>query len=357
MVDGDATLKYYMSGNTADADSQYAYDKDDVPATHRHQLLWDTFNTDVESAQVQVEDVTYQELTFYQYNDASNVPTPVPTYTDGDVDTLIDDMEDAGWYLSAGDANTNKGTNTDLRTAIVSFEYIGATDTSTVNVKVLPEDDIRYSTDGVTFTEDPPADPDDITHLEITIGGESVDFLIKPETELVNPVERIINEAIPPYDANYSSYTGGTYSLGISNADITRLFGFQFRSWRGKAWGNNEELWGGISPVFPIDEIKLTPPHLIGQDAFDDHDDKIEGNDGYYRIISDKSGVKLGELDVLQVRDDDLADYGSSDYVAFLCCFESYPNSELHDAASATGTYFSVLGTNRGLSTGGHCVY
>ena len=102
VVDGDATLKYYMSGNTARVDSQYAYAKADVPAEYRHQLLWDTFNTDIESAESQAADVKYQELTFYQYNDASNVPTPVPTYTDGDVDTLIDDMEALGWYLECG---------------------------------------------------------------------------------------------------------------------------------------------------------------------------------------------------------------------------------------------------------------
>ena len=118
----------------------------------------------------------WSELTFFRYDNATDIAVPVPSLEDGDVDGLIEDMETGGWYQATADAYTNKGTNTILRTAVVSYEYVGATDTATVNVSIIPRDNIRYSTDGVNFTDDPPSDADDITHLEITAGGETADF-------------------------------------------------------------------------------------------------------------------------------------------------------------------------------------
>ena len=348
VVDGDAIVKYIFEQSPEASD---AYAKADVPVKWKYLLQYDSFDVDVESAVTQSADNAYQELTFYQYNDASNVATPVPTYTDGDLDTLIDDMEAAGWYISAGDAYTNKGDNTDLRLAIVSYEYIGATDTSTVNVKVLPEDDIRYSTDnGQTFTEDAPSDPDDITNLEITIGGETVDFLIKPETELVNPVEQIINDVFPPYYYSYSS----PYAASLASAVLSDFFGIQFRHWKGESWSRTQDpQHGGITPVIPIDEIRITPPHLLGQDALSGHDDKIEGNVGYYlMIITKEAGENRGEIQFVQVNSDNVSDYSNTRYTTLLCCFESYPNTELAVVMPhlTTQTVITIKGTGRGMS-------
>ena len=220
-----------------------------------------------------------------------------------------------------------------------------------MNVKVLPEDDIRYSVDnGQTWTEAAPSDPDDITNLEITIGGETVDFLVKIETELVNPVEQIINDVYPPYAYNLTT----PYSASLASAVLSDFFGVQFRHWKGETWSNSHiPQYGGISAVIPIDEILLTPPHLIGQDAFSDYDDKIEGNHGYYLIIITKEvGETRGEIQISQVDNDTITGYSYSKYVTLLCCFESYPNSDIYQSVNAGTIAFTIRGTNRGVSVG-----
>ena len=150
VVAGTAAIKYLFNTNPAidpeEVVDSYVFEKDDVPTGYKHLLQYDTFSADVASQEQQIEDVRWSELTFFKYDNSSDLAVPVPGFDDGDVDGLIEDMETGGWYRTTSDANTNKGTNTILRTAIVSYEYVGNTDTSTVSVSIIPRDNIRYST-------------------------------------------------------------------------------------------------------------------------------------------------------------------------------------------------------------------
>ena len=234
--------------NAIDVDNTLVYEKDDIPGKYKFLLQWDTFSADVASQEQQVEDVRWSELTFFRYIDSSSLTVPVPGFSDGDVDGLIEDMETGGWYQTTSAAYTNKGTNTILRTAIVSYEYVGSTDTSTVSVSIIPRDNIRYSIDGITFTDDPPDDENDITHLEITVGGESIDFTIKPATELVNPVERLISEAYPPWQGSLSPPQVNSFA----GADFNRLYALQLHMWESLDWSNvHTVICGGFSPLIP----------------------------------------------------------------------------------------------------------
>ena len=217
VVDGNATVSYYF-GPASISDGQLVYAKDDVPAEYKYLLRGDDFSTDVAAQEQQVEDVRWSELTFFKYIDATDIAVPVPSLADGDVDGMIEDMETGGWYQLISTAYTNRGTNSVLRTAIVSYEYVGSTDTATVNVNVVPANNLRYSTNGVDFTDDPPDDEDEITHIEWTVGGEVIDIRIKPETALINPVENLINEIYPPWQSSPTS----PVSASFSGADFNR---------------------------------------------------------------------------------------------------------------------------------------
>ena len=344
-----ATVKYRFRGNTIP--SRYpAYEKDDVPLEFRHILRDDTFSADVQSQEQQVEDVRWSELTFFRYDNATDIAVPVPSLEDGDVDGLIEDMETGGWYQLISTAYTNRGTNTILRTAVVSYEYVGNTDTATVNVSIIPRDNIRYSTDGVNFTDDPPDDENDITHLEITVGGETVDFTIKPATELVNPVERLISEAYPPWQGSLSSPQVNSFA----GADFNRLYALQLHMWEAPGWSDvHTVIRGGFSPLIPIDEIQLTSPQLIGQEAFSNHDDRIEGNVGYYVLRFGRTESQgQGKVELFQVNSDDLPDYDDG-YSVWLICFESYPATTLHNSVPNTAAAsVRIFGTGRGISDG-----
>ena len=315
----------------------------DVPVRYRYLLQYDSFSDDVDTELTVTESTVYGERTFFTYDDSSTLAAPAPAFIDGLVGTLIGRMELAGWYETATEAYTNRGTNTTLRTAIVSYDWDGPTQTATVNVHLVDvdNDNIRYSTDGTLWTDDPPSDLDDLRYLEFTINGETVDFLLKPETELVNPVERIINQLLPGYSGSH------TVSLG---SDITDYFGIQIRAYDGLDWGAVHEVsFGDVSKVHPIDEISLTPPHLLGQGQFSGHDDSIEGNIGYYLLRVNKH---VGHIDFGQVDDDDISGHNTNDYTTFLCAFEGYPNTELHGDASATASVIIIKGIARGMAVG-----
>ena len=351
VVAGTATVKYLLEyGRHVDPETESVYEKDDIPDRFKYRLQWDTFSADVAAQEQQVEDVRWSELTFFRYIDSSSLTVPVPGFSDGDVDGLIEDMETGGWYQTTSAAYTNKGTNTILRTAIVSYEYVGSTDTSTVSVSIIPRDNIRYSIDGITFTDDPPDDENDITHLEITVGGESIDFTIKPATELVNPVERLISEAYPPWQGSLS--TPQVNSFG--GADFNRLYALQLHMWEAPGWSDvHTVIRGGFSPLIPIDEIQLTSPQLIGQDAFSNHDDVIEGNVGYYVLRFGRTESQgQGKVELFQVNSDNLPDYDDG-YSVWLICFESYPVTTLHNAVpNSAAASVRIFGTGRGISTG-----
>ena len=351
IVDETATVKYLISLNNAiDVDNTLVYEKDDIPGKYKFILQWDTFSADVAAQEQQVEDVRWSELTFFRYIDSSSLTVPVPGFSDGDVDGLIEDMETGGWYQTTSAAYTNKGTNTILRTAVVSYEYVGSTDTSTVNVNVVPRDNLRYSTDGITFTDDPPSDQSAITHIEWTVGGEVIDVRIKPETELVNPVENLINQTFPPYENNPTNPS----SASFSGADFNRLYAIQHLVWDAPNWSNAQDRdFSGFSGLQPIDELILTSPQLIGQDDFSGHDEQIEGGDSYYVLLFGRTyAVGKGDVKIFNVDSDDINVYGS-DYMAFLFCYESYPATTLHNAVPNTAAAsVRIFGTGRGISTG-----
>ena len=332
VVSGTAVVKYYF-GSTSFRSYAVAYAKDDVPVEYKYLLQYDTFSADVASQEQQAEDVRWSELTFFKYDNATDLAVPVPGFDDGDVDGLIEDMETGGWYRTTSDADTNKGTNTILRTAIVSYEYVGNTDTSTVSVNIIPRDNIRYSTDGVTFTDDPPDDESTITHLEITVGGETIDFTIKPDTELVNPVERLISEVYPPWQSSLSTPQVNSFA----GADFNRLYALQLHMWEAPGWSDvHTVIRAGFSTLIPIDEIQLTSPQLIGQDAFSGHGDNIEGNVGYYVLRFGRTESQgQGKVELFQVNFDDLAAYDDG-YSVWLLCFESYPVTTLHNSVPNT---------------------
>ena len=351
VVDETATVKYLTSYNRrVDPDTEYVYEKDELPGRSKYILQWDTFSADVASQEQQVEDVRWSELTFFKYDNSSDLAVPVPGFDDGDVDGLIEDMETGGWYQTTSDANTNKGTNTILRTAVVSYEYVGNTDISTVNVNVVPRDNLRYSTNGIDFTDDPPSDQSTITHIEWTVGGEVIDIRIKPETELVNPVENLINQTFPPYENNPTNPT----SASFSGADFNRLYAIQHLVWDAPNWSNAQVRdFSGFSGLQPIGELILTSPQLIGQDDFSGHDEQIEGGEGYYILLFGRTNdVGKGNVKIFNVDSDDINVYGS-DYMAFLFCYESYPVTELYSSIiNPAATLLTIEGTARGISDG-----
>ena len=350
VVAGTATLKYYFGGNIIPRSNYSAYEKDDVPLERRHWLRYDTFSEDVQSQEQQVEDVRWSELTFFRYDDATDIAVPVPSLEDGDVDGLIEDMETGGWYQLISTAYTNRGTNTTLRTAVVSYEYVGNTDTATVNVNVVPANKLRYSINGIDFTDNPPSDESTITHIEWTVSGEVIDIRIKPETELVNPVENLINQTFPPYENNPTSPS----SASFSGADFNRLYAIQHHVWDAPSWSNAQAKdFSGFSELQPINELMLTSPQLIGQDDFSGHDEQIEGGGSYYVLLFGRTNdVGTGVVKIFHVDSDDINVYGS-DYMAFLFCYESYPVTTLHNAVPNTAAAsVRIFGTGRGISDG-----
>ena len=349
VVDGTAVVRYkFGSASVRDGDTVYA--KDDVPVERKHELRNDTFSTDVQAQEQQIEDVRWSELTFFRYDNATDIAVPVPSLEDGDVDGLIEDMETGGWYQTTADAFTNRGTNTILRTAVVSYEYVGNTDTATVNVNVVPANKLRYSINGIDFTDNPPSDESTITHIEWTVSGEVIDIRIKPETELVNPVENLINQTFPPYENNPTNPT----SASFSGADFNRLYAIQHHVWDAPSWSNAQAKdFSGFSELQPINELMLTSPQLIGQDDFSGHDEQIEGGGSYYVLLFGRTNdVGKGVVKIFHVDSDDINVYGS-DYMAFLFCYESYPVTELYSSIiNPAATLLTIEGTARGISDG-----
>ena len=346
VLDGDVDVKYWFGSNVIPNRRYTAYAKDDIPARYLHLLQFDSFNVDVVALQQVVEDVAYGELTFYQYNDLPDpLPGVIPTFNDGDVPAMIFSMEEAGWYHTIADAVDNKGTATILRTAIVSYEYVGATDSSTLNVNIPPRDDVRYSVDeGETWTDDPPDDPDDTTHLELTVGGEVVDFPIKHDTGLADPVDRI-TDGLPPYVISASS----PYVVSLSNRDLSLYHGIQILTWRAESWGDSRHKFGGFTPILPISQLIMTAPSLVGQNAFDGIENRIVGTRGYYHLIVHRD---TGTVILRETFTASQSAYDTDDYTSFVIAFESYPKSELLSAITASALSMEFKGTKRGLSVG-----
>ena len=172
-------------------------------------------------------------------------------------------------------------------------------------------------------------------------------FTIKPATELVNPVERLISEVYPPWQSSLSTPQVNSFA----GADFNRLYALQLHQWEAPSWSDiHTVVRAGFSPLIPIDEIQLTSPQLIGQEPFSNHDDRIEGNVGYYVLRFGRTESQgQGKVELFQVNSDDLADYDDG-YSVWLICFESYPVSELHEAISASATIVEIRGTARGIS-------
>ena len=354
VINGDAVLKYLFPPH-GNSDKTRAYLKDDVPVKWQHYLRHDTFGQSIESAEQQALNVSYADLTFYQYIDGVAVVI-TPSFSDGDVQTLIDSMETNSWYLTIADANVNRGANTVLRTCVVSYEYVGDTDTSTVNINLVPAGGVRYSTDGgITFNELVPADTTTITHLEITIGGESIDFPVNNETQelettLVDGHAEVQGAIFPAY-----TFIGYTNTWSLAGGDLSRYYALFFHAFKAPSWSDvNNARYGGFSAPIPISLIQTTAPGLIRWgDVNNVYSDAILYDKYYYRLSCTKSSADpYGQVDVTLVDVDEDTGISSDDRINILFCFESYPVTKFTEGVTSSATVVKLFGTRRGISIG-----
>ena len=337
---GNATREWIVDGTTYTS-------KEDVPNWLEYLLELDPLDADLVAMSQTPPDVGPDDQVFYKYGDIDS-PPDAPTVTFGDsVDTLITDMETAGWYATPSDAEDNQGTDTTLFTIVVTYFYSGASDTSTIDITDPSTDTVQYSTDhGETWTTTPPSDYDTVTDIRVNVAGHWVDHTIQHETELAETIRDLTSFFYPPY-------TDYPYSSAVVGTAIQDMQAFQFHVFRAQSWTEaSDPQRGFVSKIIPIDEVVWLRPHNLGWPEVNSHYDRLiqDDDEGLYCMAMNKES---GEVVIGHTNNEDIADYfPNSEWQSWLFGFESYPYPTLYSNISAVATQVTFVGTNLGISVG-----
>ena len=356
IVNGTATLHYLIiegSGydGTADFSLRSIYTEDNLPTRFHFLLQYDTMRLEVQRAQEIDPSVGPTDKIFYTYATippgvGTTIPTPVPTWADGDVDGLISSMEDLHWYTAENQAYENRGVHETLYTCVVSYHYIGDLEFSSIDVTTPETGAIQFSTNhGDTWTDERPS-TGTITHVRRRINGHWVEFPLEIETVLRTGIEVVISEMFLPWqDSEYPR------SYNISRDDISEIDLLILMAERTISWGDaRTPIYGNFSSGQVRNEITLLRPHLIGQDAYTGLDDLVETGVGLHVLTINKN---TGHVTVGHTMNEDIDSYAPySGYATFLFGWESYPATELQSAMTAISQLPFLKGSNFGLAVG-----
>ena len=311
---------------------------------------WDPLQKSITALSQTSPDIGPTDKIFYKYEtpvEGTDLAAPIPNFQ-GDVDGLTTHMATLGWYITTNLAYDNRGTHTNLFHTLVTYYFNGTTGVSDSSASAPITSGVQYSTDyGQTWSSDRPTDYSDVTDIQVLIGSQWVDFLIRSEVEIVSPVEFLLNEIFPPYTS------GLPYTVNIAEDAIGEMYGLQIYAEKAKSWTEARiSLYGNVTELLPLNTLKLLSPHLYGWSAATGGyiTDDWQSPDGRYALSIHK---RTGEVEIAHIDHDDLQSiFPNSDYHSYIVAFERYPSTELHGPVESYEVSMYLYGSSYGLQPG-----